>query len=404
MTAPQIIAYYPEWGGYTARDLLLTGSAPRLTVINYAFGVPAPAPEGREVVCSIEDPAAAYGRVYTAAESLDGVPDAPNQPLSGHFNQLRKLKARFPNLKVVVSLGGWTGSTWFSDAARTPQSRERFVASCIDLYVDGNLPALDGAGGEGAGLGVFDGLDVDWEFPVSGGLETTHRHPDDVANFVLLLEEFRRQFAARGRPDLLLTAAIPAPPSIAADYNLAEAHALLDWINLMTYDLAGAWNTRTGHHTNLCTPPDAPGTVSVDSTVRLFRETYGVPAAKLVVGSAFYGRAWTGVPAANDGLHQPGRGVEGMAYHELAGLTGKGYTRHWDDGAQAPWLYNPTEEIFWTYDDPQSLELKARYVRRHGLAGMMFWEITGDDQQGSLVEAIHNELHAEGDVGDPCGP
>ncbi len=402
MTIPQIIAYFPEWTGYTAADLQRAGSAARLTVINYAFGIPTPDPGTGQVVCTVEDPRAAYGRVYGAAESVDGRPDSPDQPLRGHFNQLRKLKALYPDLKILVSLGGWTGSTWFSDASRTAEARERFVSSCIDLYIRGNLPALNGAGGPGAGAGVFDGLDIDWEFPVTGGLESTHRHPDDAANFIRLLEEFRRQYAALGRNDLLLTAAIPAPPGIAVHYNLAEAHALLDLVNIMSYDLAGAWSERTAHHTNLCTPPDAPGAISVDSTVRLFRDTYGIPAGKLVVGAAFYGRAWTGVPPENDGLNQPGLGREGMNYRELVGLLAQGYTRHWDAGAQAPWLYSPAAQTFWTYDDPESLTLKARYARSRGLAGLMFWEITGDDEQGTLVETIYRELNAPGPAEDPC--
>lgn len=402
MTQPQIIAYFPEWTGYTAADLQRAGSAARLTIINYAFGIPAPDPDTGQVVCTVEDPQAAYGRAYGADESVDGVPDSPGQPLRGHFNQLRKLKALYPNLRIVASLGGWTGSTWFSDAASTAEARERFAASCIDLFIKGNLPELGGAGGPGAGEGVFDGLDIDWEFPVTGGLESTHRRPDDAANFVLLLEEFRRQYAALRRDGLLLTAAIPAPPTIAEHYNLPEAHPLLDLINIMSYDLAGAWSSRTAHHTNLCTPPDSPGVTSADSTVRLFSDTYGVPAAKLVIGAAFYGRAWTGVPPENDGLGQPGRGREGMNYRALAGLPARGYIRRWDPGAQAPWLYSPSEQTFWTYDDPESLALKARYVRFHGLAGMMFWEIAGDDEQGTLVEAIHRELNAPGPAADPC--
>ncbi|RPJ48376.1 MAG: chitinase, partial [Chloroflexi bacterium] len=228
LSAPRsyhIIAYFPEWEvrrPYTIKDIVASSSANKLTMINYAFGYPAPDPGTGEIVCQMRDPAAAYQQVYSAEMSVDGQADDPNQPLRGHFNQIKKLKALYPHLKVVISLGGWTDSTWFSDAA-TAEARENFVASCIDLYIHGNLPEQSGAGGKGVGAGVFDGIDIDWEYPVQGGNTGIHNRPEDAANYPLLLREFREQYQAIGRPDLLLTMAGPGPAQ-ARQYNMPEAH------------------------------------------------------------------------------------------------------------------------------------------------------------------------------------
>lgn len=416
-----IIAYFPEWENrrpYLVKHIEASGAASKLTLINYAFGYPAPDPATGAITCQMRDADAAYRQVYSADMSIDGQSDDPTQPLRGHFNQLKKLKTRYPNIKVVVSLGGWTDSIWFSDAAETAETREKFVASCIDLYIHGNLPVEGGAGGravsDGAAAGVFDGIDIDWEYPVGGGIAGIHNRPEDADNFVLLLEEFRRQYLAIGRPDLLLTMAAPGPAQ-ARQFNMPQAHPYLDLVNLMTYDLRGAWKPEAGHHTNLCdsafdTAPAAER-LSADTTVRVYRDALGVPAEKLVLGAAFYGHAWKGVAVANHGLFQPGEGVEGGdaavgggSYYQLARRIGQGYIRHWDESAKAPWLYSETEQIFWSYDDPQSLAYKAQYVKHHRLGGVMFWEITGDDAQGALVDALYQGLQPGAPDHNPCSP
>lgn len=398
--AYEIAAYFPEWGvrqPYYVKTLADRRLAEKITIINYAFGFPGPDSTTGEIVCQLRDPAAAYQQTYTAEMSVDGEGDAPDQPLRGHFNQLRKLKARYPHLKVVVSLGGWTDSTWFSDAACSPEGRRTFVASCIDLYIHGNLPMVNGAGGQGAGKGVFDGIDIDWEYPIGGGLPDMHNRPEDGENFVLLLQEFRKQYEEIGRPDLLLTAAVPGPAQ-ARQFNMPQAHPYLDLVALMTYDLRGDFNPITGHHTNLYNSDmdPAPETekISADTTIRLYRDELGVPAEKILIGAAFYGRGWKEVGPENNGLFQPGKPMdEGVGnFNKLQPRIGKDFVYHWDASAQAPWLYNPAESIFVTYDDPRSVALKTQYVKDHHLGGVMFWEITGDDAQGTLVNTIYNGL------------
>jgi chitinase len=414
---PRIIGYFPEWGVYQrpyyVKHVVTAGAAGKLTVLNYAFGVPGPDAATGEIACRIDDPFAAYQQTYAAADSLDGLADEPFQALRGHFNQLRKLKALYPDLKIVVSLGGWLGSTYFSDAARTASSREAFVGSCIDLYVNGNLPEANGAGGQGAAAGVFDGIDLDWEYPISGGASGTHHSKDDGANFTLLLDEFRQQFEMIGRPELLLTIAAPGSEYRAQNYNIGDDHPYLDYVQLMTYDFHGDWENRTGHLTNLCTSIDDPASetwrLSVDKAVKLFRDQYGVPSAKIVPGATFYGRGWKRVKSTNDGLYQRGSGAapgtyeDGYEYYrDLVPLLGQGYAEHWDDLAKAAWLYNPATKIFWSYDEPQSLALKAQYVRFFNLGGLMFWELSGDDDPGTLITTLYDGLKTTSPTEDPC--
>jgi chitinase len=400
----QVIAYFTEWSSFTAKDLITSESANKITIINYSFGLPSPNPVGKDILCPIDNPELAYGKTYSAAESVDGLADDPLQPLRGHFNQLKKLKALYPHLKIVVSLGGWTGSGWFSNAARTVESRQKFVRNCLDLWILGNLPVQNGAGGPGTGAGVFDGIDIDWEYPVGGGLPDNHTDQADGANFVLLLQEFRKQFAEIGRPELLLTMAGPGPGQ-AGNYNLNKGHIYLDFVSIMAYDFRGAWSKLTGHHTNLCGNPNDPGgLISADQTVQFYHDTLGIPAQQLVLGAAFYGKSWRNVPDTNHGLFQTSQGSEESSenYRNLPGKLNHGFTRYWDDLARAPYLYSLTEQIFWTYDDPQSLALKAQYVRYFGLGGMMFWEISGDDAQGTLITAIDQNLANTAPVDNPC--
>src|SRR5215831_216710 len=174
---PQKVAYFIQWGIYArqyfVKNVAESGQAAGLTTINYAFGGVSQAG-----ACSSLDTWADFQRPFAASESVDGVADAPGQALNGNFNQLRKLKSRFPDLRVVMSLGGFTGSTFFSDVALTQASRQQFVASCLDMFIMGNLPS-----GAGAAAGVFDGIDIDWEWPVTAAAAGTHARPEDRQDF-----------------------------------------------------------------------------------------------------------------------------------------------------------------------------------------------------------------------------
>jgi chitinase len=421
----RVIAYFPEWGVYQqpyyVRSMIDGGAADKITHLNYAFGVPAPDPVTGEITCQLDDPAAAYQQTYSGDDgngnndSVDGVGDVPGQLLRGHFNQLKKLKDAYPDIKILVSLGGWLGSAFFSDAALSAQSRATFVSSCIDLFIRGDLPI---PAGEGAAAGIFDGIDIDWEYPVAGGASGTHHNKDDAANLSLLFQEFRSQFDQQGLVDsdgdeLLLTMAGPASDYRGQNYNIGQDQAILDYVQIMTYDFHGSWEHKTGHLTNPCTsildPASETWRLSLDKSVKLYRDQYGVPSAKIVPGAAFYGRGWKRAKeGGNDGLYGRAGGAasgtyeDGYDYYQDLPWTDPSFQEHWDDLAKAAWLYSPTKQIFWTYDNPESLAVKADYVRFFNLGGLMFWEVSGD-LGGTLIDALHHGLKvADAPTSNPC--
>ncbi|BDZ41789.1 hypothetical protein GCM10025865_10880 [Paraoerskovia sediminicola] len=227
------VAYFAQWGVYgrnfQVKDIDTSGEASKLTHINYAFGnihhqnltcfeankAQQDGPNGSD---GAGDAYADYGKSYSAAASVSGKADAWDQPLAGSFNQLKQLKAKHPQLRTLLSLGGWTWSKNFSRAAATDASREKLVSSCIDMFIKGDLPKIDGRGGPGAAAGVFDGFDLDWEWPGSNnGLAGNYvDEVNDKENFRLLIEEFRTQLDAYGAQtgkDYLLTAFLPANPA-----------------------------------------------------------------------------------------------------------------------------------------------------------------------------------------------
>jgi chitinase len=398
------VGYFTQWGIYGAdfriKNLVTNGTAGKLTVLNYAFGnvtkegvcTEASAPPG------LADPWADYQVGFTAEQNVDGVADTDTQPLAGNFNQIRELKKRYPRLRAQISLGGWTWSDNFSDAALTPASRRKFVASCIDLYLKGNLPREGNRGGPGTGAGVFDGIDLDWEWPGSAGEPGNVVRPEDKPNFTLLVAEFRRQLDELGRQNrrhYSLTAFLPADPTaIEAGFEVAKLRRYFDYVTLQGYDLHGPWDLTTNHQSALFVPRGDPTSegFSVDQTVREYLRR-GMPAHKLVLGVPFYGHGWTGVPDVNHGLFQkgtgpaPGSAAEGYEdYKRLKALPG--FRVHRDLRAGFAWLYDG--KTFWTYDDPLVMYQKSAYIRWKGLGGVMAWSLDADD--GSLIRALDRGL------------
>lgn len=411
----EIIAYFPSWkvkqNPYYVKNIVEAGSADKLTVLNYAFVVPGPDSLGN-IVPQFMHPYYDYVQVYRSDMSVDGVADdSINQALRGHFNQLKKLKKDYPRLKIVLSIGGWGGSTYFSDAALTERSREVFVNACIDIFIKGNLPIQNNtrgfdsgqAGGKGTAEGIFDGFDVDWEFPYRGGPDGIHHNKNDITNFTKLLKLFREKLDSI-KPGFLLTSAVPAREADMKYFNFYEDQQYLDWYNLMTYDYHGSWDSLTNHHTNLLTSPkdiiSKTNSESFDKSIKLFNEVYGVSKNKIVPGAAFYGRAWAKVDSFNNGLYQTGKadsvifGFNNYSDFEII-LSGtffpdkQKYNYYWDNYAMAPYLYNSKQKNFWTFDDVKSIALKSRYVDAYNLRGIMFWEISGDDSEGTLVNTIY---------------
>jgi len=380
------VAYFTQWGIY-GRNFQLSkvqssGAAARLTHVNYAFGnVTA------DGVCASFDPWADWQTPFSAELSVDGVADVAGQPISGNFNQLAELKAKNPKLRVLMSLGGWTGSAFFSDAALTDASRKKLVSSCVDLWLAGNLPGLT----PGVAAGIFDGIDLDWEWPGSDGNVGNVVRPVDKQNFTLLAAEFRAQLDKLGRSTRKhydLTAFLPAAPA-KMDAGF-EARKIFKY-----FDFHGTWELRTNQQSALFVPrgapdnPDFSGDVAINGWL-----TRGAPRDELVLGMPYYGQGWTGT---NLGLFStatgPAKGTfaDGNEdYKVIKTLLAQGYTLHRDWRAGHSWVSNGTN--FWTYDDPAQILQKTAYIRSKGLGGAMMWSLDGDDENASLTRAVSTGL------------
>jgi chitinase len=380
LAGQRIVGYFPEWSVYQRNYHVRDIPAARLTHINYAF---AKIVNGE---CALHDPYAAIDKAYPGDKWDAGA-------LRGNFKQLQLLKQKNPHLKTLISVGGWTLSGPFSDVALTTATRAKFARSCVAFMLKYG----------------FDGVDIDWEYPVSGGLEGNKTRAADKQNYTLLLAELRRQLDAQSKKDrkhYLLTIAAPAGPQTYRNLELDRIAAYLDWINLMTYDFHGGWSPLTNFHTALYPSSRDPTKdeavrkgFNVDAAVKAYRAA-GVPADKIVVGVPFYGRGWAGVKDVNNGLYQPraaalpkGTWENGVFdYKDLAANYVGKMKRFWHDEAKVPWLFDVRRGLMISYDDPESLRLRAEYVRRNGLGGVMFWELSGDDARSSLLDALHKGL------------
>lgn len=337
--------------------------------------------------------------IYSFSKVVDGKMQFDNERNDGRLKQLVAQKENYPHLKVMIACGGW-GADGFSDAVVSAESRRLFIDSAVDFIEKYQL----------------DGLDIDWEYPTIPAAGTKAR-PEDKENFTALMQGLRTALDKLEHPQIL-TFAAAGWKGYFKNIELAKVMQYVDYINLMTYDQAGGGNTFTAHHTALgwATLDDLVNTPlgiemkkrndtiaegndkwepqSVESIVDYCLNN-GCTADEIVIGAAFYGKAWKGVGAANNGLFQPNKGEErGANYRKLTTefINKNGYSRFWDPIAKAPFLYNPADSIFITYDDPESVALKTRFAKENNLAGIMFWELGGDsNDENSLLRAIYDE-------------
>ncbi|MFI9153150.1 glycoside hydrolase family 18 protein [Streptomyces sp. NPDC053367] len=364
----KVVGYFTEWGTYDrkyfVKNIQTSGSGAKLTHINYAFGN---VTGGK---CAMGDAYAATDRAYTAAESVDGVADTWDQPLRGNFNQLRKLKRLHPNLRILWSFGGWTWSGGFGEAARNPAA---FAQSCYDLVENSRW------------ADVFDGIDIDWEYPNACGLscDTSGR-----AAFRNLMQALRAKFGST----YLVTAAITADATAggkidAADY--AGAAQYVNWYNPMTYDYFGAWDATgpTAPHSPLNSYSGIPKANMYTSATIAKLKGLGIPASKLLLGIGFYGRGWTGVTQSAPG---------GTATGPAAGTYEQGIDDYKVLKAKCPvtgtvggTAYAKCGSNWWSYDTPATIATKMAYKNGQGLGGTFFWELSGDTASGELIRAIN---------------
>lgn len=384
------VGYFEQWGIY-ARNYQLSkvqssGQASRLTHLNYAFGTVT-----ADGLCASADPWADWQTPFTADLAVNGVADVAGQPLSGNLNQLAELKKKNPKLKVLISLGGWTGSAFFSDAALTDASRKKLVSSCLDMWIKGNLPGV----APGAAAGIFDGVDLDWEWPGSDGNVGNVIRPEDKHNFTLLAAEFRKELDALGknRKHYDLSAFLPAAPAkIDAGFEPSKIFKYLDFGTVQGYDFHGPWETSTNQMSSIFVPKGTPvpNDFSLDGAINKWTSE-GAPRRQLVAGLPYYSQGWTGVTGGGNGLFKPATGpahgvfADGTEdYKTVKNLPG--FKVYRNPIAGNSWLFDGT--TFWTYDDPAQLLQKTLYIRAKGLGGAMMWSLDGDDANASLTKAV----------------
>ncbi|MBS4220926.1 glycoside hydrolase family 18 protein [Bacillus sp. FJAT-49711] len=385
-----IIGYYAGWTPLKNFNPL------SVTHINYAFadvcwdGTHGNPEAGSNELLACTDLKGNYrndiqnGTVVLGAPATD-IPKLENLKTLKHIN---------PQLKTLISIGGWSWSMNLSLVARTEETRKRFAESAVSY-----IQKFD-----------MDGVDLDWEYPVSGGMPNNHRDPSDKENFTLLLQEIRSALnkAEQGNGKrYLLTIASSAGFSYLDNTELDKIAKIVDYINIMTYDFNGSWSEVTGHNAPLFEDPKAlkydvhPHNVAAAVKGHLDN---GVPAHKLVLGLPFYGRSWGNCNPENEG--------ENGGYYSCSGNGGgnlepgtydynylqehlinrKNFKRYWNHTAKVPYLYSEVNKEFISYDDPESLKEKTHFIMNNALAGAMVWELSEDDQSQTLMTTIRDEL------------
>jgi len=432
--------WYEEWGTYYANynvaQLQTNGVAGVLTHLIYAFAKPVA--NGSTVSCALADTYADYQKV---------VPQVPGAtaavaPLQGNFGALVQLKQLNPNLKVLISIGGWnppTYNTLFDEAASTTAQRQAFVGSCINMFLQGNI-----ASGVSTGT-LFDGIDLDWEFP----------NANDTANFTALLTEFRNEMntltGTTGKTYQMLAdlAAGPSTPGAAADsgndggyntINISAVAAELNYMNIDGYNYDGDWTNATNDASALFDETANPlyGTPAddIDATVQYYM-SQGAPASKYTMGFPLYGAGWAGgLTSANGGMYQNATGVtdgsgatttngtspvynangvgycssgdnqgspaagcdylltDGLAtYGTVVNLLSNGFTPSYDSTRCAARMFNSTTSTTFSYDNATSVQCKVNFIKSNGFAGGYVWALKDDDPNGDLTKAIANDLN-----------
>ncbi|MEP7287749.1 MAG: glycoside hydrolase family 18 protein [Chloroflexota bacterium] len=382
-TAPKykIVGYYTSYSIYTRQYFVTDIPANQLTHLNYA-------------ALDVSDNGQCVTSDLWADMQYSYPSDKPAERLRGNFKQLQLLKKANPNLKILMTVGGWEQSKNFSNAALTQQSRIRFGRSCVAFMKEYG----------------FDGIDIDWRYPVSGGLVENSGHPEDRENFTLLLAELRGQleyWSQRDNTRYLLTIAAPAVAPLFKNMQLDQIHPYVDWINLTAYGFQGDWSDLASHQAPLFGSVKDPrgDTIRNDYNVAGAVKAYldaGVPAEKIVVGVPFFAQAWRNVKP-NDyfGLYQTPGGVPtgtrpgGILYYRdlLPLLKSDSYTHFFDTETKTPWMYNANGGIAISYEDPNSIQNKAAYVMSTGLGGIMIWELDFDDDTHTLLNAVYTGLN-----------
>lgn len=354
-TGAVISGYYASWAAYSGFTPLDLKNAEQLTHIFYAF-----ANIGSDLKVAMGDP------------EVD----------SANFQELIKLKERYPHLKTILSVGGWTWSARFSDAASTQARRAAFADSAVNFMLKYG----------------FDGIDIDWEFPVSGGLSSNKTRAADKANFTLLMKTLREKLSARGALEgkrYLLTFAGPSDTAALKNFELTKVAPYVDFALAMAYDMHGGAGKYTDFNAPLYKPTERSPQYqwSGDDAVNAWLNA-GFPREKLALGVPFYGRQFTKATAGGDGLYQTFYKASSVDYDVILAqyLSDPSYTRYFHPDARVPWLYNGS--TFLSYDDAASIAEKGAYIKAKGLRGAGIWELS-QNADGTLLNALYGGMNGK---------
>ena len=344
---PVVIAYVGGFNGLVDASKI---SPNKITHINYAF-------------VNVQD-----GKAFLTNEMTD----------TTNFRKLNKLKQQNPDLKILISIGGWTWSKNFSDAVLTEEGRKAFAKSSVDIIAQYGL----------------DGVDIDWEYPAIPGDDGNVYRPEDKQNYTLMFAAIRAELDALEKETnkkYLLTTAVGGFQEYIDNTEMEKAQQYLDYVNIMTYDYQSG--EVAVHHTNLHTSNKYSSVRSADNIVKAYIKA-GVPVEKLVMGIAFYGRIYKTKKNASKGVGDPiSEQIQGRGYTYIKDslINQNEYYRYWDESAHAPFLFNFYQGVFVTYDDEESVKEKCLYVTNNHMGGVMFWEYNSDPKE-YLLNSINETL------------
>lgn len=359
----KVIGYFPEWGVYEAHDFFTPDKVDYsgLTHLNYGFAVV------KDGVVTMHDTDKAPGLIKDLEKRTDAA-----------------------NVAHMISVGGWNNSQEgvFEAATATDAGIEKLANSMVSYMAQWR----------------FDGLDIDWEYPDNDA---------EKAQFTKLIQSLRTKLDAQGKKDdkyYQLSAAVTTNHNNIQYINPAVTAPLMDSVNVMAYDIHGAFDPLTGHNAPLFeNSHDEDKELNVADTMTAYVETWKVPKAKLMMGIPYYGRGWGHVPGTElipglPGMFNTGAATVKGAWDDVDQYTGTNpwyvlkqklasgeYVRYWDSESHVPYLYSKTKQEFLTYDDPQSISEKVDYINAQGFGGAILWDISGDTpehQLGNIVKPI----------------
>lgn len=432
----QVIVYFANWN-LNEKDAVEGGEVASIpwdsvTFINHAFWAVVPADGSTETSFERRDKGEEARTEFAIASTSpetdyqDTNPSAIDSSMErNHFAQYAAFSEQYPDVNIMISIGGWSACGYFSEMAYTREGREGFIKSCLELMEE--YPWIDG-------------IDLDWEYP--GGSNDGERlsegegdqgcpiwgtQKEDAENFAALVKEMREAFDEKyGEGGKKITACASASTGwTLPNQDWVAAEPYLDYINIMTYDLAGDWDGATGH---------ASGISGVKGAMSYFMGK-NIPNSKLNIGSPMYGTGFmmggqinpdriVGAPIVTSTIYNDNLTVEAVQAFEAEAVSGydivledgkpvvgeywdnsedgtvSGWHFAYDTKAAGPYLYNDDENSeyykwYISYENPVSLQEKLDLIEHYNLAGIIVWECSEDSVDHQLIRQMGDFLLGE---------